>query len=58
MGEPLVRTSIQPQLKRSKHSLGLRSRTDSQQTEMIDGKVHQQRSYWQQTVGSVRDFAH
>ena len=58
MGETLIRTAIQTQLKGAQHGFGFRRRTNPQQTEMVDGKVHQHCSYWLQTVGSVWDFAH
>lgn len=58
MGEALVWSAIQTQLKGPENHFGFGGGTDAQQPEMVDGQVHQQIHHWLQTVDSVWGFAH
>ena len=44
VGESLIRRVIATTLKLAKNGLSIRGRTDAQQSEMIDGQVHHQRT--------------
>jgi len=60
VGKALRRRPINAQLKCAEHGLRFSRRTDTKKAEMIDRQYHQNsRSVlWQQTVGSIRVFAH
>ena len=44
MGESLIRRMVAATLKLAKNGLSIRGGTDAQQSEMIDGQVHHQRT--------------
>ena len=58
MGKTLVRSVIQTSLKSPENRFGISGGTDTQQTEMVNGQIHQEASAWGNTVGRIWISAH